>query len=127
MKPSRISLKSVRPPLPKATVKPYEFPALASIQAVDLPNNGFGINNYSISKTKYGHWPVYKKVQNTKVTTEIKRIKGDIEQFKNDLLQAHPLLKPENIMVNKVAGYVNVKGDVVEDIKQIFTENIKTA
>lgn len=126
MKPSRISLKSVRPPLPKVTVKPYQFPPLASIKAVDLPNNGFGINNYSICKTKYGHWPVYKKVQNTKVTTEIKRIRGDIEQFKNDLLQAHPELKPENVMVNKVAGYVNVKGDVVEDIKQIFTENIKT-
>lgn len=126
MKPSRIAFKSVRPPLPKATFNLYQFPPLASIKAEDLPNNGFGVNNYSICKSKYGHWPVYKKIQNTKISTEIKRIKGDIDQFKIDLLQAHPQLKPENITVNKTAGYVNIKGDVVDEIKQIFADNIKT-
>lgn len=126
MKPSRITLKSIRPPLPTNLVKPYQFPPLSTIKAEELPNNGFGVNNYSISKTKYGHWPVYKKVQNTKVTTEIKRIEGDIDQFKMDLLNAYPGLKAENVTVNKTAGYVNVKGDLVDGVKQIFTENINT-
>ncbi|EAZ63693.1 60S ribosomal protein [Scheffersomyces stipitis CBS 6054] len=117
MRPSLVSLKSVRVPVPPAVVKPYEVPALSSINHQDLPNNGFGNNNYSINATKYKHWPVYLKVQNTKYTTEIKRIQGDLFQFKKDLLSLNPSL---DITINKNAGYVNIKGNVVEEIKSYF-------
>lgn len=124
MRTSRIALRSVRVATPKSAAELYQFPALSSISAQDLPNNGFGENNYYIAKTKFGYWPVYKKVQNTKITTEIKRIKGDLDQFKADLLKQLPRLQANNVVVNKHAGYVNVKGDVVEEINEVFNNQI---
>ncbi|KAK6199396.1 60S ribosomal protein [Scheffersomyces amazonensis] len=125
MRPSLISLKGIRVPITKEyqIVTSYEIPSLSSISYTDLPNNGFGNKNYSIKKTKFNHWPVYIKIQNTKITTEIKRIKGDINQFKQDLLRFNPNLK---ITINKTAGYANVKGDVVDEIKAYFNEKIPT-
>lgn len=125
MRPSTSLLRTVKPKLPQEPVKLFQIPELNSINVEELPNNGFGQGNYSLTKTKFGHWPVYKKVQNTKVTTEIKRIKGDIVQFKNDLLQAYPELDKKQVSINQLAGYVNIKGDRVDIIKQIFEQHIK--
>lgn len=125
MRVSNIALKAIRISNPKAAVPIYQIPALSSISSKDLPNNGFGINNYHIKKTKYGHWPVYKKIQNTKVTTEIKRVQGDLDQFRFDLLKQIPQIKASNIVVNKVAGYINIKGDVVDLVNEAFSVNIK--
>lgn len=106
-------------------VTPYAFPPLSSVNVADLPNNGFGQGNYHIPKTQFGHWPVYLKVQNTKRTTEIKRLQGDLNQFKTDLLAAVPGLEPTHITTNLHAGLVNIKGDLVEMLKGIFTDSIK--
>lgn len=122
MKGSLVSLKAVRIALPKKTITPYEIAPLSSISYLDLPNNGFGIKNYSLNKSKNGHWPVYLKVQNTKITTEIKRIKGDLKQFKRDLTALNPKFE---ITINEIAGYANVKGDVVNEIKELLDQNIK--
>lgn len=124
MKASIISFKSVRIPIPKPTVKPYEVPPLSSISVEQLPNNGFGLKNYHISKTKFGEWPVYKKIQNTKVTTEVKRIKGDLDQFKKDLTNACSFINAQNVTINKKAGYLNIKGDVVEKVKRSLDESL---
>ncbi|ODV79031.1 60S ribosomal protein [Suhomyces tanzawaensis NRRL Y-17324] len=124
MRPSFVSLKSVRVPLPTPTIKPFEIPPLSSISYKNLPNTGFGIHNYSITKTKFKHWPVYLKIQNTKISTEVKRIQGDVVQFKNDLLALNPNLE---ITVNQNIGYVNIKGDVVNEIKKYFDENIESS
>lgn len=124
MKVSSTLLKAVRVPKISPEVLPYQFPALSSISARDLPNNGFGVNNYYIGKSKFGHWPVYKKVQNTKTTTEIKRIQGDVNQFKRDLLACVPALEAKHVTVNLTAGYVNVKGDVVDQIKAVLEEKV---
>lgn len=117
MKPSLVILKSVRVSLAKPEVPLYQIPALLLVLASDLPNNGFGNGNYNIQKTKFQHWPVYVKIQNTKIQTEIKRIKGDVIQFKKDLLKLNPNL---DIAVNNHVGYVNIKGDRVEEIKTYF-------
>lgn len=106
-------------------VKPFEFPALGSIKVSDLPNNGFGNKNYYIPKTKFGHWPVYLRIQNTKITTEIKRLKGDLTQFKADLLESVPGLDARHISVNEQTGNVNVKGDLVDILKEVFTQKVK--
>lgn len=124
MKVSSTLLKAVRMPRPGPEIVPYSLPLLSSISARDLPNNGFGVNNYFIQKTKFGHWPVYKKVQNTKITTEIKRIQGDLHQFKADLLATVPSLEAKNVTVNLSAGYVNVRGDVVDEIKSALEEKV---
>ncbi|CAK7892886.1 54S ribosomal protein Img2p, mitochondrial [[Candida] anglica] len=127
MTPARSSLKKLYIESIPRNITPYQFPALASIgrPAVELPNETFGKQNYYISKTKFGHWPVYLKIQNTKITTEIKKLQGDVHQFKADLLKAIPGLDEGHVTVNSHAGYVNVKGDLVQLIKQVFNEKIK--
>lgn len=121
MRPSLVTLKSVRIPTPVKELRPYEIPQLSNIKYTDLPNTGFGINNYAIPQTKFKHWPVYLKIQNTKITTEIKRIQGDINQFKSDLLALNPKLE---ITVNSTVGYVNVKGNVVDEVKEYLEKYV---
>lgn len=122
MKPTSALLKAVRVKSPVSGVTRYDFPALSSISSDELVNSNFGKGTYFVHKTQFGHWPVYKKVQNTKITTEIKRIQGDVHQFKADLLSAMSGFPAKNITVNSVAGYVNVKGDRVQQVMQILDE-----
>jgi len=121
MRQSLVALKAVRVPIAPKPVNLYSIPDLSTISHKELPNNGFGISNYAISKSKFNHWPVYLKIQNTKITTEIKRVQGDVQQLKADLLRLNPSLK---ISVNQNIGYVNIKGDVVDEIKQYFNEHL---
>lgn len=120
MKASLVRL-STRVKLPRATTQAFKLPELSSISHTQLPNNGFGKGTYAINRSKFGNWPVYLKIQNTKTVTEIKRIQGDIHQFARDLLSIKPDLK---LTVNPQIGYINVKGDKVEEIKHIFETQI---
>lgn len=123
MRPSLNILQTIKQRLPIESESLYKIPSLESISVKDLPNNGFGKGSYHIAKTKFGHWPVYKKVQNTKISTEIKRIQGDIVQFKHDLIKIAKL-NPKLVTANTLAGYINIKGDQVETLKQLFEKNI---
>ncbi|EGV62027.1 54S ribosomal protein img2, mitochondrial [Yamadazyma tenuis] len=123
MKPSPTVLRTIKPRSPSVPEPVFQIPSLSLISFADLPNNGFGNGNYFISKTKFGHWPIYKKVQNTKITTEIKRIQGDVLQFKKDLVSL-TRLNPKFVTVNQTAGYVNVKGDEVERLRSVFDKHI---
>ena len=115
------TLLSLRVKLPKPELTRYTFQDLSSISYCDLPNNGFGKKNYYIAKTKFHQWPVYKKVQNTRITTEIKRVQGDLHQLKQDLLQIYPQFE---ISMNQSAGIVNIKGDVTEEVTKLFEKEI---
>ncbi|RLV91417.1 54S ribosomal protein IMG2 mitochondrial [Spathaspora sp. JA1] len=109
-------------PFPKAPAPKYIIPSLDSISYTSLINNGFGEGNYYISKTKFNHWPVYKKITNqTKIITEVRKVEGDVQLLRSDLLRLNPDLK---ISVNKTAGYLNIKGDVVDEIKYYFNQGL---
>lgn len=127
MKSSLRLLKSVRVPTPKAAEPVYKAPLLAEISASELPNNAFeNENKFYIKKTAYGHWPVYKKVQNTKISTEIKRVEGDVSRFASELLALlgkNILLR--NVKVNTITGEVNIKGDHTEDIKAVLEKHVR--
>lgn len=129
MKSSLRLLKAVRIPTPAVVTPPYAPPSLASVAASELPNNTFEQNNlYSIKKTAYGHWPVYKKVQNTRISTEIKRVQGDVRVFAAellDLLQNNSIPK-DHVKVNTKTGEVNIKGDFTDEIKQLFDLHVRT-
>lgn len=118
MKPSLLRL-AIKAKIPVHSAPYYEIPSLTSISAKDLVNESFGKGTYYLSKSKFGHWPVYKKVQNTKISTEIKRVQGDVLQFKKDLIKVANL-NQRDVTANQTAGYVNVKGDKVESIKAVF-------
>lgn len=128
MKPCLLLLKSVRVPTPVAIKLPFQPPALSSISVAELPNNTFEQNNlYYIKKTAYGHWPVYKKIQNTRISTEIKRVQGDVSVFAEELLSLlqNDAIKKDHVRVNTKTGEVNIKGDYTEQIKSILDTYVK--
>ncbi|SGZ55702.1 CIC11C00000004305 [Sungouiella intermedia] len=120
MKSTARLLKSARIP------KIAPAPSLASISPSELPNNAFENNNlYNIRKTAYGHWPVYKKIQNTRISTEIKRVEGDVSRFAQELLSLIGNVKLNNLKVNTITGEVNIKGDHVEKIKEVLEKHVR--
>lgn len=126
MRPSVTLLKLVRIPWAPVVETLYKAPPLESISFAELPNNAFETENlYYIKKTAFGHWPVYKKIQNTRVSTEIKRVEGDVTRFADDLKE---LINQQNlsVMVSKKTGSVNIKGDHVHLITQLLDAHIKS-
>lgn len=120
MKASASLLKAVRVKVPVSPLSPFVPPALSTISASELPNNAFETEHlYKVKKTAFGHWPVYKKVQNTRISTEIKRIEGNARLFSQELLAELKLnnLRKGDLKVNELTGEVNIKGDHVEKIK----------
>ncbi|KAG7661934.1 IMG2 [[Candida] subhashii] len=107
--------------IPKQPI--YEIPSLSSITYKDLPDPKFGNKTYHVPMTKFKHWPVYPKIQGSRRQTEIKRVQGDVVQLSKDLLKLNPNLIIAK--VNTTAGYINIKGDVTEEIKQYFNRELK--
>ncbi|EMG45837.1 IMG2 54S ribosomal protein IMG2 [Candida maltosa Xu316] len=121
MKPTSV-VSALRIRAPKAPLAVYEFPKLESISVQNLPNNGFGAKNYHIPKTNFNHWPVYLKTRSNRITTEIKRVQGDVLQLRDDLKKFFP---ESRVTVNTTAGIVNIKGNVVVEVKNIFNHHMK--
>lgn len=114
--------------MPVEPVPVYAAPALSSISAAELPNNKFDHEKlYFIKKTAFGHWPVYKKIQNTRISTEIKRVEGNVALFAEELVKHlnNGNILDRNIKVNTVTGEVNIKGDYVAQVKSILESEIK--
>lgn len=128
MKQSTRLLKGLSISFPKKEVPVYVPLSLSAISANQLPNNTFDTQNlYAIKKTKFGHWPVYKKIQNTKISTEIKRVEGNVQLFASELTKfvQNGNILPRNLKVNTLTGEVNIKGDHVSEIKSILDRHIK--
>lgn len=127
MKSTARLLKSVRVPSPAPVQAIYQAPLLSSISASQLPNNAFENEKlYHIKRTAYGHWPVYKKIQNTKISTEIKRVEGDVSRFAQELLGLFDHhIADSNVKVNTITGEVNIKGDHVEQVKEILEKYVR--
>lgn len=126
MKSTARLLKSARIHKIAPVEKIYKAPSLTSISPSELPNNAFENNNlYNIRKTAYGHWPVYKKIQNTRISTEIKRVEGDVSRFAQELLSLIGNVKLNNLKVNTITGEVNIKGDHVEKIKEVLEKHVR--
>lgn len=90
-----------------------------------LPNNDFEKRNqYHVKRSKTGAWPVYKKIQNTRISTEVKRVQGNVELLAQHITTNIPgYNSKKNILkINKATGEINIKGDFVPQIKSILEE-----
>lgn len=128
MRSSARLLKRVAVPKLQEVKASFQIPALSTISASQLPNNSFETSGkYFIQKSAFQHWPVYKKVQNTRISTEIKRVEGNVSLFAEELFQVldDPRLKADQIKVNTLTGEVNIKGDYVDKIKDILDRDVK--
>ncbi|OBA21422.1 hypothetical protein METBIDRAFT_56144 [Metschnikowia bicuspidata var. bicuspidata NRRL YB-4993] len=128
MKPNTTLLKGLRVTMPAVSKPVYKAPSLSAITVDELPNNTFEKENqYHITQSATGTWPVYKKIQNTKITTEIKRVKGNAALFAEELSRV--LFKnnvpKKHVRVNTLTGEVNIKGDRSSEIRTILNEMAK--
>ncbi|QWU89208.1 hypothetical protein CA3LBN_003531 [Candidozyma haemuli] len=106
----------------------YAAPLLSSLSVEDLPNSTYDkARLYSIRKTSNGYWPVYKRLQNTKVSTEVKRVDGNVHLFAKELVQHLDTTNPiqEKLKINSVTGLVSIKGDHTEKIVSFLEENYR--
>lgn len=128
MRPNTTLLRGIRVQMPVVPKPIYQAPSLSSIAANQLPNNTFEKQNqYYITKSAIGSWPVYKKVQNTKTTTEIKRVKGNVMLFADELSRVlfNNNVPKKHVRVNTLTGEVNIKGDRSKDIRKILNKMAK--
>ncbi|GEQ70368.1 hypothetical protein JCM33374_g4045 [Metschnikowia sp. JCM 33374] len=128
MRPNTILFRGIRVAAPTVVKPVYAVPSLSSITANELPNNTFEQKNqYHIPKSSVGRWPVYKKVQNTKISTEIKRVKGNVMLFADELARVlfNNNVPKKHIRVNTLTGEVNIKGDRIKDVRKILTTMTK--
>lgn len=121
MRGSHIRLATVKPLFVGAPAPLYKIPNLSSIIHEELPGNGFGSHNYAISMSSYKHWPVYLNIQNTKISTDIRKITGDANRLKLDLLELNPTWK---VTVNAANNSVRLKGDHVATIKLLLNKHL---
>lgn len=121
---SKTLFKSLRVLTPHSHLKAsYTAPALSKINVGDLPNSVFEKSDlYHIKKTSNGYWPVYKRIQNTKISTEIKRVDGNVRLFAKELVQQLDTIdsKRNEIKVNSITGQVSIKGDFSDEISSFL-------
>ncbi|RKP28356.1 hypothetical protein METBISCDRAFT_26866 [Metschnikowia bicuspidata] len=126
MKNSARLLKGLRIAVHRPEIALYEPLTLDAVTPAQLPNNAFDQQKlYAIRRSKFGHWPVYKKVQNTKITTEIKRVDGNVRLFASELQALMGGSRTaKDIRVNGLTGEVNIKGDHVAKIKGLLDTHL---
>ncbi|ODV95917.1 hypothetical protein PACTADRAFT_49352 [Pachysolen tannophilus NRRL Y-2460] len=99
------------------------FPKLSEINVDELyGNKAFGVNTktYHVSRSKFNHLPVYKTIKSKNIYTEIRKIKGDIVSFRNDLQESLPYIDKNAFKCVMESKKILIKGDFTDDVKNIL-------
>ncbi|CCK72069.1 mitochondrial 54S ribosomal protein mL49 KNAG_0I02850 [Huiozyma naganishii CBS 8797] len=104
------------------------FPALNEVAQEDLitASDRFGKGTYFIERSETGNLPVYSdyKGGGNKVITEIRKIRGDAVQLRNDLQPLLPFIPLENWRVAMQSKKIIIKGDYVKQVKRVLSKVI---
>jgi large subunit ribosomal protein L49 len=95
------------------------LPSLDSISISQLTTKP-QLKSYFVPRTSQGNLPVYKTYRSQAVYTDIKRIQGNVVQFRNDLQELLPQIKKENFNCHVINGSLRIKGDHSQIIKEIL-------
>ncbi|KAJ1960697.1 mitochondrial 54S ribosomal protein img2 [Dipsacomyces acuminosporus] len=76
---------------------------------------------YFVQRTRFQSLPVYTDIKNggTRKLTLVRRIEGDIEALRSDLVQA---LEDSTIQINGVSRQLVIKGDRVKEVRAWLTK-----
>ncbi|KAH3676425.1 hypothetical protein WICMUC_002056 [Wickerhamomyces mucosus] len=111
----------------KASINKKLFPKLNDITAEDLGNSSklektFGFGTYHLERSSFRNLPIYIEYKaNNVVYTEIRKIKGDIIQFRNDLQQILPDVPKNNFKVVMESKKILIKGTHKEKLNEILS------
>lgn len=88
------------------------FPKLAEISAKDLHSaqTPFGYKTYFLERSSYGNLPVYTDYKQGVPYTEIRKVKGDIVQLRNDLQEVLEDVPKGNFKILMESKKLLIKG-----------------
>lgn len=104
--------------------KPFSiFPSIDEVKPEDLVGaTQFGKGSYFVERTSTGNLPVYSEFKrNGKFMTEIRRIRGDPIQLRNDLQDRLPSIPKNAFRVVMQSKKILIEGDAVKDVKEILS------
>ncbi|CDR38659.1 CYFA0S02e04214g1_1 [Cyberlindnera fabianii] len=101
------------------------FPQLAEISAKDLhkPSTPFGHGSYFLERSAFGNLPVYTDFKQGIPYTEIRKIKGDIVQLRNDLQEVLEEVPKKNFKVVMESKKLLIKGVHKQRLEEVFQGN----
>ncbi|TID26133.1 hypothetical protein CANINC_002828 [Pichia inconspicua] len=97
------------------------LPPLSSITADQL-TTAPTLLSYYLPRTSNGNLPVYRTIRSQAMYTDIKRVQGNIVQFRNELQQLLPHIPKQNFICHTVSGTLKIKGDHLLDVKKALNK-----
>ncbi|VEU21471.1 DEKNAAC102229 [Brettanomyces naardenensis] len=99
------------------------IPSLEDVSAKDL-QTGIMKKRYFLERTSKGNLPIYKTYKSQAVYTEVKRVRGDIVQLRNDLQALLPDLDKKNFTCVMQSKTIRIKGDVSQQLKGLLEKEL---
>ncbi|SCU92893.1 LAFA_0F13542g1_1 [Lachancea sp. 'fantastica'] len=99
------------------------FPSIHDVKPEELVGHApFGVKSYFVERSATGNLPVYTDVKRDgKIVTEIRRIRGDPVQLRNDLQGFLKHIPKNKFRVMMESRKVIIQGDVVKRVKQVLS------
>lgn len=98
------------------------LPSLSSITAEQLTTAPSKLS-FNIPRTSQGNLPVYRTIRSQATYTDIKRVQGNIVQFRNELQEQLPHIPKSDFTCHTISGTLKIKGDHLYDVKKAL-ENV---
>ncbi|CEP61115.1 mitochondrial 54S ribosomal protein mL49 LALA0_S02e07052g [Lachancea lanzarotensis] len=99
------------------------FPSIHDVKPEELVGHvPFGVKSYFVERSATGNLPVYTDVKRDgKIVTEIRKIRGDPVQLRNDLQNSLKHIPKNDFKVLMESRKVVIQGDVVKRVKQVLS------
>ncbi|EDO14664.1 hypothetical protein Kpol_325p3 [Vanderwaltozyma polyspora DSM 70294] len=101
------------------------FPTTKDISINDLvSNSNKNFRHYSVKRSINGNLPVYSEKINggSKIITEIRKINGNINQFKLELQEQLPNIPKDKWVIKQQSNKLIIYADVVDIVKNILSK-----
>lgn len=101
------------------------FPKLSDVKINELLKaSPYGKGKYYIERSETGNFPVYSdyKAGGNKMVTEIRGIRGDAVQLRNDLQRELPYISKKLWKVLPTSHKIIITGNFVRPVKQVFSQ-----
>lgn len=99
------------------------IPSIDRITGEDL-YKGIPFKKYFLDRTSKGNLPIYKTYRSQAVYTDVRKIRGDIVQLRNDLQAALPDVPKKNFTCVMSSKTIKIKGDVASRLKELLNNEL---
>ena len=103
------------------------FPSLSSVRPDELltERKRFDQGTYFVERSSTGNLPVYSdfRAGRNKVVTEIRKIRGNVVQLRNDLQEMLPDIPKKSWKILPQSHKIVIDGNVVRAVKRVLAES----